>query len=49
MEDSLIDGVKHVYRNETWSQNSFTYDPKPKDFIGRRGTTQFFHQLPIIL
>jgi hypothetical protein len=25
------------------------YDPKPKDFIGRRGTVQFFNQLPTML
>ena len=49
MEDPLADGVRHDYRNETRSQQSFTYDPKPRDFIGRRGTTQLFHQLPTML
>jgi hypothetical protein len=41
--------VKHAYRDETWSQKCFTYDPKPKVFIGRRGTMQFFEHLPTIL
>jgi hypothetical protein len=47
--DAMTNGVKHVYRDETWSQRFFTYDPKPRDFIGRRGTSQFFHNLPTIL
>jgi hypothetical protein len=49
MGDPLTDGVKHVYRDETWFQRSFTYNPKPRDFIGRRGTTQFFQHLPTML
>jgi hypothetical protein len=42
-------GVKHAFRDETWSQTFFTYDPKPKEFIGRRGTSQFFSHFPTIL
>jgi hypothetical protein len=49
MGDVTTDGVRHVFRDETWSQSSFTYDPKPRDFIGRRGTSQFFFQLPTML
>jgi hypothetical protein len=41
-----LSGVKHVYRDETWSIKSFTYDPKPKDFKGRMGSTKFFVQIP---
>jgi hypothetical protein len=41
--------LKHAYRDETWSHKSFTYDPKPREFIGRRGTMQFFERLPTIL
>jgi hypothetical protein len=49
MGDGVIDALKHKYRDETWSQRSFTYDPKLQDFIGRRGTMQFFHHMPTIL
>ena len=42
-------GVKHTYRDETWTKDFFTYDPKPKEFLGRRGTSQFFELLPTIL
>jgi hypothetical protein len=41
-----LNGVRHVYRDDTWSQNHFTYSPKPMDFLGRRGTTQNFHRIP---
>jgi hypothetical protein len=43
------ESVKHAYRDETWTQNSFTYDPKPQQFIGRRYTAQFFEHIPTIL
>ena len=39
IKDSGKDGVKHKYREETWSQSFFTYDPKPMDFLGRTGTS----------
>jgi hypothetical protein len=25
-------GIRHVYWDETWKQEYFTYDPKPHDF-----------------
>jgi hypothetical protein len=28
---------------------TFTYDPKPREFLGRRGTEKFFAHMPIIL
>jgi hypothetical protein len=31
-----LNGVRHVYRDETWSKKFFTYDPKPMAFRGRR-------------
>jgi hypothetical protein len=34
-----LSGLKHVYRDDTWSTNFFTYDPKPKEFLGRMGTS----------
>jgi hypothetical protein len=47
--DVLKDGIRHAYRDETWSQKSFTYYPKPQEFLGRKGTMQFFYNLPSIL
>jgi hypothetical protein len=41
-----FNGMRHLYRDETWLQKHFTYSPKPMDFIGRRGTTQYFHHVP---
>jgi hypothetical protein len=26
--------IKHVYRDDTWKQEHFTYDPKQHDFVG---------------
>jgi hypothetical protein len=48
-EDGNLSGVRHVYRDDTWSTNFFTYDPKPKDFLGRRDTSRFFAHIPSIL
>ena len=42
MGDMVSEGLKHAYRDETWTQHSFTYASKPKAFVGRRGTMQFF-------
>ena len=42
-------GIKHVFRDETWTTKYFAYDQKPKEFIGRMGTTQFFAQIPSVL
>jgi hypothetical protein len=43
------EALKHAYRDETWSQKCFNYDPKPKEFLGRRGTHKFFERMPTIL
>jgi hypothetical protein len=44
-----VSGVQHAYGDETWSTNFFTYDPKPKEFLGRMDTTKFFAHIPSIL
>jgi hypothetical protein len=49
MENVVIDGLKHVYRDETWSKKSFTSASKPQDFLGRKGIMQFFEHIPTIL
>jgi hypothetical protein len=43
------EALKHAYKDETWSQRSFTYDPKPQEFLDRRGTKKFFVHMPTIL
>jgi hypothetical protein len=43
-----VNAVKYIYADETWSQKFFTYDPKPRIFVGRRGPTEAFHQVPSI-
>jgi hypothetical protein len=43
------EALKHAYRDETWSQKCFTYDPKPREFLGRKGTQKFFECMPTIL
>jgi hypothetical protein len=47
--DGESDAGRHAFRDETWSQEFFTYDPKPMEFIGRRGTSQFFQFIPTVL
>jgi hypothetical protein len=49
MGDVGSNGVKHAYQDETWSQQFFTYDPKPQEFLGKRGTSRFFDHIPNIL
>lgn len=43
-----VNGIKHVYWDDTWSTNFFTYGPKPKEFLGRMGTTKLFTHIPSI-
>jgi hypothetical protein len=42
-------GVKHLYRDECWSQNNFTYDSMPMEFLGRNGTIDDHYHAPTIL
>jgi hypothetical protein len=49
IRDGDMHGVRHVYKDETWSTKFFTYDPKPKEFRGRMGTTKFFAHMPSLL
>jgi hypothetical protein len=48
-ENVNCDGIKHMFRDETWSQNNFTYDPPRMAFSGRQGTTRTFHRMPTML
>ena len=42
-------GIKHVYRNDIWKQEHFTYDPKPHDFVGESGPNFFWNQFPTMM
>jgi hypothetical protein len=44
-----LNGVKHAYRDETWSNKFSTYEPQPRKFRGRRGASRFFSHLPTIM
>jgi hypothetical protein len=44
-----VNGVKYLYRSETWSKNNFMYDPPRMTFTCRKGTTRHFHRMPTIL
>ena len=37
-------GIKHVYKDDTWNQEHFTYDPKSHDFIGVSRPNIFWNQ-----
>jgi hypothetical protein len=36
-------GIKHVYRDDTWKHEYFTYDPKPHNFVGESGLNVFWN------
>ena len=40
--------MKYIYQDGIWFKNFFTYDPKSRDFLGRRGTKRNFHQVPSV-
>jgi hypothetical protein len=40
-ENSDCDGIKHMFRDETWSQGNFTYDPPRMPFLGARYNAAF--------
>jgi hypothetical protein len=44
-ELSVSDGIKHVYRDETWSHSFFTYETKPRGFFGKKGYNTIFPSL----
>jgi hypothetical protein len=41
-ENSDCNGIKHMFRDETWSQTNFTYDPPCMPFLGRQDNAKFF-------
>ena len=49
MQNTNMNGIKFLYRDDTWTQNSCTYDPPMLEFVGRRRNTRFFENFPTIL
>jgi hypothetical protein len=47
--DPILNDVRRDYENASWSQEFFTYEPKPRKFIGARGPHTFFALFPTIL
>jgi hypothetical protein len=47
--DPVMTSVRHDFQDNTWSQDSFTYDPKPREFNGSQGPRSFFAGIPTIL
>jgi hypothetical protein len=47
--DHVMTSVRHDFQDNTWSQDSFTYDPKPREFNGSQGPRSFFAGIPTIL
>jgi hypothetical protein len=48
-ENGDCNGINHMFRNETWSQTNFTYDPPRMPFSGRQGTMWNFFRMPSML
>ena len=44
-----VNSVHWHYRDETWSQSHFTYDPPRRAFIRRRGPVKHYHSMPTFL
>jgi hypothetical protein len=45
-----INGVRHIYRDETWTKQKFAFDPPSMEFTGvggPRGT--IFHRMPTFM
>jgi hypothetical protein len=45
----VMSGLRHEYEDSIWSQEFFTYDPKPREFTGSLGLRTFFAGIPTIL
>lgn len=45
----IMSGLRHEYEDSTWSQEFFTYDPKPREFTGFPSLRTFFVGIPTIL
>jgi hypothetical protein len=46
--DPILNDVRHDYEDASWSQEFFTYDPTPREYIGSRDPRTFFAQVPTI-
>jgi hypothetical protein len=41
--------LRHEFQDDTWSQEFFTYDPRPTEFTSSWGLRTFFVKIPTIL
>jgi hypothetical protein len=45
-----LNGIPHLYRDETWGKDSFEYDPPRRQFTRSGGPTfEAHHQMPTFL
>jgi hypothetical protein len=44
-----FNGAKHLCQAKYWSRDCFICDPKPMEFLGRKGSIGSYHHTPIIL
>jgi hypothetical protein len=43
-------GVRHLYRDQTWTKEKFSFDPPPIDFTGVGGSRgSIFHRMPTFM
>ena len=47
--DINVNGIRHIYCDETWSQNHSTCEPSPLQFEGGGETINFTNIFPTIL
>lgn len=43
------ESIKYIYREESWNQHSYTYCPKPIDFIGAPSSNIFWQYFPTFM
>ena len=44
-----VDDPRHIFRNATWNQTDFSYDPAQIQFQGNGGTRGFYDVMPTLL
>ena len=47
--DPTMTAVRHEFEDSTWSQDFFTYDPKPREFTSSYGPRSFLARIPMLL
>ena len=47
--DPTMIALRHEFEDRTWSQDFFTYDPKPREFTSSHGPHAFLAGIPTLL